>query len=470
MCVCGVSYVLQDKSSVNKNKEFFKEKNQFDVLFFGSSHMELFVSPMDLWRDYGITSYNFGSPEQGLPVTYWVMKNAIAYNKPKVIVVDMHMFNLEGKYSGDEYLHFGLDSFPLTNTKMEAIKEMTKSKEEFIEMIFKLGKYHGNWKNISEAFFKNLDYYMMGSMSYGYYRTMNVVPFEQHPLINGVADVSSDSESYIYTKKIIELCKEEGIELLFVSTPFVCDSNLQMNIHAAEKIAEKNNIPYINFVDMNSVIDMRVDMYDEGHVNQSGMHKVTKYIGSYIKDNFNIQGHRKDELYMGWNQKYNEYKCLKYESIWYQDDLYTTLMMLHDEDITSYVYINQHTNTNIVDDEVLENLLQNIGRNNICYNDTEISKSSEMKTLKKVSSDYDNFMVKNCISKSMIDEYVDFDAYEEVRQYIGEYITEEENCIYIIVVDTEEDEVKLIKRAYLDGDKYNIDTLQSNISEKYLFR
>lgn len=460
MCVCGVSYVLQDKSSVNKNKEFFKEKNQFDVLFFGSSHMELFVSPMDLWRDYGFTSYNFGCPEQGLPVTYWVIKNAIDYNKPKMIVVDMHMFNLQGNYSNNEYLHYGLDSFPLTKTKLEAIKEMTNSKEEFLEMIFKIGKYHGNWKNLSESSFRDLDYYMMGNMSYGYYHTMKVTPFEQYPLIDDIAEINE--ESYIYTKKIIDLCKNEGIELLFVSTPFLCDSNLQMNIHAAEKIAAENDIPYINFVDMNSVIDMQIDMYDMGHVNQSGMHKVTDYIGSYITKNYDVVSHSDDVHYSRWNGLYDNYKQLKYESILREDDLDVTLETLHDENITTYVFIGKNVNLDLNDAEIV--LIQNVFRDNIVADKNSSEKFQEQFPLLKLETSIysQGYLVYNEDGLTEI-------AGDEAKDAFNAIVLEHEisdDMLAIAVFDKDTHMLKLL-RAYTD-DKKESDDLFVDIDRIYL--
>ena len=94
LAICGTSFVLEDKSIINKNKDFFNQDEDFDVLFFGSSHSELFFNPMILWKQYGIVSYNFGNPEEGIPVSYWLMKNAIEIHKPKIIVFDNFIYEI----------------------------------------------------------------------------------------------------------------------------------------------------------------------------------------------------------------------------------------------------------------------------------------------------------------------------------------------------------------------------------------
>lgn len=376
------SKVMMDKNCIQKNRDFFRETQQYDVLFFGSSHMELFISPLDLWNEYGITSYNFGSPEEGIPITYQVIKNAVNINKPKIICVDMHMFNVEGNYSGDSKLHYALDAFPLNKTKLESICEMAESKEALLEMIFTIGKYHGRWKDLSEAALSDKEHYQKGNMSYGYWHTMKVTPFEQHELVSGENAIPEDSKDIIYINKIIDLCKENDIQLLFISTPYVCDENSQKNIHAAEKIAQRECIPYLNFVDMNSVIDMQIDMYDTGHVNQSGMHKVTKYLGSYITKNYLLENNKDNPNYSAWNNSYEEYKDLKKECFWMVDELQAILEMLHDEDLSCYVYVGE--NVNIENKEQIGNLIQNISRENLVVDSETGIKSEDIRPLSQM--------------------------------------------------------------------------------------
>lgn len=83
---------MQDKNNAEKYMEFYKEKEDFDVLFFGSSRMLDGVYPIELWDTYQITSFNMAQHAESLPVTYWQIKNVLNYTTPKVIVVDVSVF------------------------------------------------------------------------------------------------------------------------------------------------------------------------------------------------------------------------------------------------------------------------------------------------------------------------------------------------------------------------------------------
>lgn len=77
------TYVLRDKSGAEYIYNFRDEpKNSIDVILLGSSHMYRTIQPMELWNDYGIASYNLGSSEQSLPLSYYLLKEAIRKQKP----------------------------------------------------------------------------------------------------------------------------------------------------------------------------------------------------------------------------------------------------------------------------------------------------------------------------------------------------------------------------------------------------
>ena len=70
-------------------KEFYKEpKDSLDVVFVGDSSIYKGVSPMQLWHEHGIASYNYASPTQRVWDSYYCVKEVLNYQKPKVIVMD----------------------------------------------------------------------------------------------------------------------------------------------------------------------------------------------------------------------------------------------------------------------------------------------------------------------------------------------------------------------------------------------
>ena len=83
----ALTELTENKDSDNKYSDFFRDR-EYDVLFFGTSNVIDDVFPMELWKEYGIVSYNCGGTSNQLATTYWVMENALDYVTPKVVVID----------------------------------------------------------------------------------------------------------------------------------------------------------------------------------------------------------------------------------------------------------------------------------------------------------------------------------------------------------------------------------------------
>ena len=91
------SGVLERKESRNKFGPFFEQKENFDVLFLGNSHMVNGVFPMELWNQHGIAAYNIAGYGNTLPVSYWAMRNAFDYASPRLMVIDISGVSREEK-------------------------------------------------------------------------------------------------------------------------------------------------------------------------------------------------------------------------------------------------------------------------------------------------------------------------------------------------------------------------------------
>ena len=91
--LCGLTTVLKDKrvtfdyDSTRKVNGFYaEEKDSLDFVFVGSSQMFTTVVPAVLWEEYGITSYDFGNNEQPMYLSYYYIKEALKYQKPKTLL------------------------------------------------------------------------------------------------------------------------------------------------------------------------------------------------------------------------------------------------------------------------------------------------------------------------------------------------------------------------------------------------
>ena len=64
VCLLGLDRALRREDGARKYSAFYEETQPIDVYFLGTSHVMDAVYPMELWRDYGIVSYNFGNPAE----------------------------------------------------------------------------------------------------------------------------------------------------------------------------------------------------------------------------------------------------------------------------------------------------------------------------------------------------------------------------------------------------------------------
>ena len=108
MGFCYFSEVLLWKTSADINlyngKHFYEnEENTIDVLFLGNSHCFCTINPAVLYEAYGIAGYNFSAGAQQIGSTYYFMKEALKYQNPKAILVEVSSFIDYEQSQGDIY-------------------------------------------------------------------------------------------------------------------------------------------------------------------------------------------------------------------------------------------------------------------------------------------------------------------------------------------------------------------------------
>lgn len=346
--------IVQRKSSDFKYNPFFAEEKDFDVLFLGTSHVINAVFPMELWNDYGITSYNFGGHGNEIATTYWTLINALDYTSPQLVVVDCLKLSSEAKaFKNNNYVHYSLDAFPLTLNKIKAIFDLME-KGKRLEFLCDFSIYHTRWNELTESDFIPTSNKEKGAE----YRPAVGIPNEI-PTVNNNEKCPSNTIAATYLRKIIEACKERGIDVLLTYLPFPASEEEQKEAHLVYDIANEYGVNYINFLDMPDCINYATDCYDEdSHLNPSGARKVTDYLGKYITAHYGLGNKNADETYSSWNTSYREYIDTKFYHLKTQKALDTTLMLLSDKNISSCVFIKGESN--LLQDDLVVKLLQNI--------------------------------------------------------------------------------------------------------------
>lgn len=83
-------WVTNEGATLSTRGIYEEEKNSLDVVFVGSSNIYNGISPLEIWEETGIPSYSYGSPEQKIWLSYYAIKEVLAYQKPKIIMLDVN--------------------------------------------------------------------------------------------------------------------------------------------------------------------------------------------------------------------------------------------------------------------------------------------------------------------------------------------------------------------------------------------
>ena len=355
--------VVERKESDSKFTDFYKHPEEFDVLFFGTSHVLRGIFPMELWNDYGIVSYNMSNNAETLAETYWVLKNTLNYSSPELVVIDLYKIPLNEKISRDEetgellkeYLHDYMDSLPLSVTKIQAVWDLLPPGDR-MEFLFDFSMYHERWSVLGQGDFEPAKSLEKGAGSYA-----GIVSTTGPEALS--TDVRNEEHTLgkDYLEKMIELCQERGIEVLLTYIPYGEISEEDRSwANSGYTIAEKYKIAYANMLEEEGLIHYQIDCSDsDSHLNVSGGRKVTEYLGAYVTEHYHIPDRRNQAEYAAWFGDYQEYMEEKLQALSQEADLYKYLLLLRDQSLSCCCYIR--AGSRIYEDELAVELLHNIG-------------------------------------------------------------------------------------------------------------
>ena len=306
-CLCLLDSAMRRDDGERKYGEFFDSKTGFDVLFLGTSRMMDSVQPMELWRDYGLTSYNLANSSEVLDVTEQVLRIAMEHHMPKVAMIDVFYVN----HAVDEswtypYRHMFYDEVPLSWSKFEAVRA-TLPRSEWTEFLMPFSLYHSRWEELITGTAERMvecEPYMMGgelrpgySIEYGFERTKKAVERE----LPGFAAL----------RRIAELCYENGVEPVFVALPGYAMLSEQRQMNAVERVAQECGAVFLNLFDAEELeIDPQTDCYDYiGHMNPTGASKTTAYIGAWLTENYGLEDYRGQAGFAHWDENLEKYEA-----------------------------------------------------------------------------------------------------------------------------------------------------------------
>lgn len=345
-------------------KSFFDYSNDYDVLYFGTSHVMYGINPLEIWNDYGFTSYNWGSPTCTIPSIYWKLMNVLDYKIPKLVVIDCFRACWTYKSYNIYRLHEAFDAFPLSRTKWLAINDLVKNQKrmedgkpysnmDLVNLLFPLSAYHSRWDEL-----KTVDFINEYVDTKGCEFEINVDEPSEISNTTEKMEITSEMQGIIYLRKIIEECQNRGIPILLTYLPYPTSETGKKESNMIQEIADEYHVEYINFTNID-IVNYYTDYADStSHMNIMGQKKVSDFLGNYIMENYDIEDRRGDILYAQWDDWYDAYKDYEKGFLKLQTDLAIYLMLLYKSNDTIVIDIKDNS---LLDNEVYYSLLSNVG-------------------------------------------------------------------------------------------------------------
>lgn len=275
----------------NKIGGFFNETEDYDAMFFGTSHTYCSFEPLFIYEKTGIKSYVLSSQQQPLKITASYIKEALKRKNPRVIFVDIY----GGVYKIKEDLgvvNSYSDYLPMSLNKLEMVATKVPRGLK-APALFPLIAYHSRWDEL-----KDEDYGFKRSSYDDYLRGYvlledqsqdfkNKKDLDMKDYLEGIG--SFDEENYLKENlraidEIIETCKKNGVQVYFVKTPIYAYSYYRDNIRIFSKYLKDHGASFIDFNKFSNEMRLtKADYYDPHHLNVQGADKFNDFFIDYMK-------------------------------------------------------------------------------------------------------------------------------------------------------------------------------------------
>ncbi len=291
-----------------RTRSFFTQDTEYDVLFYGSSHVTNGIYPMYLWESMGIPSYNLSGHGCRPSMAYWLLKMTLPYHKPKAAVLDVLFSWEENSELTVSLAHNILDPFPASITKTQAILDLYAGEAQRGELLFPLDVYHNRWKELDSAMVQALGEPVMPLTEKGAESRVTVEPCrESYLLAEHQEQVEDFTREMGYVVKFIELCQENGIVPVITYLPCKTSRWSQMCCNRTMAIARDMGALTLDLEYENPLNDLTDWADGPDHVNPAGALKLTAAVGSFLREQLSLPDRRQEAAYGDWQQDLESY-------------------------------------------------------------------------------------------------------------------------------------------------------------------
>lgn len=468
-CVVLALRLTARKDSVIKYGDFFDHAGEIDVLFLGSSHVINGVNPVELYEQYGYTSYNMGGHGSTLPATYWELMMALDYCTPQVVVIDTYMLEKDYQYvdvmyehssdteraSSVSQLHLNMDAFPLNATKKAAIRDLVFDASLQKQFYYPALLYHTRWSQLTEEDYAAVSGQDVRNPLLGCELRYGVETGETPPQRLGEgAGMEKPTIGVTYLNRMIEECSLRGIEVLLTCLPLYGTQEDERAAAGARLIATHYNVPYVGYYEgAFPTVDLHADFNDHGHLNVTGTEKVTATLGTLLQSYYGadygsrnqlLTDHRGDPAYAFWQERVDSYARERASMRMDQPDLYAQLNLINRDDVSSVVFVR--FNSDAMKDEGVSHLIENLRRNSL----TSVARSGA--PLMNLIGEDESYLLVRDASSGAVMESVGTTAFSMARTGLGTLTYAPQDIYCALTSDAAPEDNLLDMETHYDAD------------------
>lgn len=328
--ILALNVVLQKKWPYKESaaqqivQGFYKEeKNSIDVLCLGQSTIRNGVSGLEMFSEYGFTTYSRATSIQLPMISYYLLQEALETQDGIQAVVmdstalDGRLFD-QNKDTMSGKIHEAVDFMPLSSYKVQMIREINELgyDSSMLDYIFPLYAYHDRWEEIGEEDFTSSEW----GKDYcykGQFPTITTANYKFDEVYMSPTRVDPtfkiDERVRGYYEKMVKLCNERGIKFVLVKTPVRNWSVYKHDI--IDAFAQELGVTFIdyNLEELRDEIkfNAKEDFADSGnHTNITGAKKISDHLGAYLASVCSFTDKREDPKFESWHRD-----CEKYQNL-----------------------------------------------------------------------------------------------------------------------------------------------------------
>lgn len=299
------------------NGFYGERKDSLDAVYLGGSASFVYYQPLKAYQEYGITSYNFGANTMQAELYPYMIEEVYKRQNPKLIIIDARAFQYrDGEQKPSEVAYRNvLSGTPLSINKSKFIEKNVKyvlHEDDTLPYYFGFIKFHSAEGKYSKVQALKM---MFHKFKHPYKGFMFIPKVEKEEFVEYETD--EEQAPFKDTVKVLDdilaTLKDKDAKVLFVVSPYIEIEDHKKIYNYVERRVKEAGYDFIDANDYREEIKINysTDFYNPSHVNIYGSNKYTDFITKYIKSNFNLIDHRKENIYSDWDELLPKWNRMK---------------------------------------------------------------------------------------------------------------------------------------------------------------